>query len=105
MVQPHELHKADLADAVLNYFLQFLIGRGGGHPGNKLSHIGSANLRLHECYNGVKRLLRSDAPSLHIDLSIFHMITAFEWHPAEISVHLRSRTFCGSESRVFAFCT
>src|SRR6202035_1251801 len=72
MVKPHELHKADLADAVMNYFLHFLIGRGRGHTGSELSHIGSADLRSHGRDNGVKGLLRDDAPPSTAEFARLH---------------------------------
>jgi hypothetical protein len=69
MIEPHKLHETDLADALMNNVLHFLVRRCGGHPCCEFDHVRPADRPFHHRYNGVKGLPGGETPPLKVDLT------------------------------------
>jgi len=82
VIEPHELHEIDLADAVMNYFLHFLVARRSSHFCDKFDHVRPADRFFHRRDNDVKGLRRCDAPPLHVDLKSLHVRFRQAWPEA-----------------------
>src|SRR6266853_2738269 len=79
LIEPHELHKTDLAYAATNHRLHFLVGLCGGHLCCEFGHVRPADRFFHRRDNNVKGLRRCDAPPLYVDLASLHVRFPQAW--------------------------